>query len=127
MGFNHWAIGGSIHYMGFKDEGYATTTHYSSWPISFYGKYLIGENKLQGYLKGVTGAQFFAAKRETLTGEKLKDTDFSFTIGTGVGSNYKLNEKIFLNLDYELLYLTHAFYDKALTHAVTLGIGIKIQ
>lgn len=127
MGDNHWATGGSFHYLGFKDSGNITTTHYRSLPLSFYGKYLIGKNKLQGYLKGVTGMQFFMAKRETLTGEELKDHDFGFTLGTGAGVNYTMNEKIFLNLDYELLYLTNAFYDKGLTNAITVGVGFKLH
>jgi len=126
MGYNNWAVGGSLTYLGFKDAGSrSVTTKYHSWPISFYGKYLIGKKKLQGYIKGVAGAQFTGIKIENQNGS-IKDTDFGFDFGAGAGANYTVSEKVFLNLDYEFLYLINSAYNNGIINAVTLGVGFRI-
>jgi len=128
FGYNPWAVGLAIHYLGFtEEESGLLTTKYRSWPVSFYGKYLIGKDKFQGYLKGVAGMQFSGAKAESQSGGSIKQTDFGLSIGTGAGVNYHISEKVFLNVDYELLYLSNAFYTNALTNSVTLGLGYKIK
>ena len=127
MGYNNWALGGSLTYLGFKETGGLVTTKYHSWPINFYGKYRIGKNKIQGYLKGVAGIQFFKAKVEGQSGGDAKTNDFGFSFGTGAGVNYSVSEKVFINLDYEFLYLTNAFYNNAITNAVAIGVGFKLN
>ena len=128
VGDNKGAVGLEISYLGFKETRDLATTKFHAWPIDVYGKYFLGKSKLQGYLKGLAGVQFFTAKAEgTTNGGDATTKDFGFSVGAGAGANFNVNEKLFLNVDYEFLYLTNSFYNNGITNAVTLGLGFKIN
>lgn len=128
---DHWAFGSSFSFLSFKEEGVkvdtilVATNSYQSWPFLINAKYLIGQGKVQGYINGTAGLQISTLKRESQTAN-LKDHDVGLALGTGVGLNITLSEKLFLQTEYEFLYQTNSFYKNGTINQVTLGLGIKL-
>jgi len=127
---DHWAVNSSLSFVHFKEnseEGTALeATHtYQSWPFLINGKYLVGKNNVQGYIKGAAGLQFSKVKLEGQS-NVVKDHDVGLAFGTGVGVNITLSEKIFLQTEYEFLYQTNSFYKNGTINQVTLGLGFKL-
>lgn len=128
---DHWAVGSSFSFLSFKEEGIevdtilVATNTYQSWPFLINGKYLIGQGKVQGYIKGVAGLQISTLTRESQAAD-LKDHDVGLALGTGVGVNITLSEKLFLQTEYELMYQTNSFYKNGTINQVTLGLGYKL-
>lgn len=121
-----WAHGlsvGYVHISGDADGGLASY-EVGSWPIYYAPKFLFGNEKLKGFIKGAIGAHFSSLKRSGPLGE-LSDNDFGFAGGAGLGGSYFINEKIFLNAEYELLWLSNAYYVEGLLNTASLGIGFR--
>lgn len=125
----HWAVNGSLSFVHFKEDaegGAALVANtYQSWPFLINGKYLVGKNNVQGYIKGAAGLQISKVKLESQSTE-LKDHDVGLALGTGVGLNITLSEKLFLQTEYEFLYQTNSFYKNGTISQVTLGLGFKL-
>lgn len=124
----HWGMGFEADYIDFKQIGSKTASNsvnkFRSIPVMAYGKYLIGNDKLQGYAKGGGGFQFTKVSSET-PNLYLSDKDFGFALTAGVGGYYALTEYLYLNVDYEFLYLTNSTYNSGMINSVSLGIGFK--
>jgi hypothetical protein len=93
-------------------------------PIYFTPRFFFGEGNFKPYLKGVLGFQFSDIKREgtlaTFTGN-----DAGLNFGAGAGLQYNTSGNLFLNLDYELMYVMNGFYRDGLLNSVNLGIGFN--
>lgn len=126
----HWGMGFEADYLNFKQNGSKTAANsvnkYWSLPVTFYGKYLIGNDKLQGYAKAGAGFQYSHISSET-PNLYLSDHDFGLALTTGAGVYYTLTEYLYLNLDYELLYLSNSSYNGGMINSVSLGIGFRMD
>jgi len=126
----HWGMGFEADYLNFKQIGSSTASNavikYRSIPVMFYGKYLIGNDKLQGYAKGGGGFQFTRVSSET-PNLYLKDNDFGISLSAGAGGYYTLTEYLSLNLDYELIFLTNSTYSSGIINSVSLGIAFRVN
>ena len=123
-----WAHGVSVGYVnisGYSEGGVGKTTYkVGSWPIYYAPKFLFGNEKIKGFIKGAIGLQFSSLKRSGGLGE-LSDKDFGLASGGGVGGSYFFNEKIFLNAEYELLWMSNTYYVEGLLNTASLGVGIR--
>jgi len=130
-GNGNWAHGLSVGYVSVSGEAkesfYTTTYDINSWPIYYAPKFMFGNDKLKGFIKGALGWQFSKLKVEGdgQIGGSLEDNDGGFTGGGGAGALYSVNEKIFLNLEYELLWMSNSFYRDETLNTVSLGIGFR--
>jgi len=61
----------------------------------------------------------------TGTSTNFSDHDYGFVGGGGTGLMYFINEKIFLNAEYELLWVSNKFYQDGWTNTFSGGIGMK--
>jgi hypothetical protein len=95
----------------------------SSLPIYYAPKWMFGTEKIKGFVKGALGMHFAAIKREGMS--NLDDNDFGFYGGVGAGGMFFLNEKIFLNVEYELAYVSNAWYRDKMMSTVGGGIGFR--
>ncbi len=118
------AYGFSISYLEGSGSNSTGNFKYHTWPITFAMKGFIGGDKARAYVRGQIGIQSSTAQAETtIVTSKIWST--GFTGGGGIGINYLLNERIFLNLEYNANWIESDFYDSELIHLITLGIGIQ--
>ena len=127
---NHWGWGIEADYINFKQIGPKPAANsvnkFRTIPLTFYGKYLIGNDKLQAYAKAGAGFQFTKVSSETPS-LYVSDNDFGIALTAGAGVYYTLTEYLYLNLDYGFLYLTNSSYNSGIINSVSLGIGFKMN
>ena len=98
--------------------------NYSTFPIAAVGQYFFGSNTFQAYIQGHAGIQF---SRSEYSGNNI----YSFTgdaglyLGTGIGSNIYLNDKILLNIAYNFSYISNGVYRDGVVHLFKIGIGFQ--
>jgi len=120
-----FAHGFSIGYVSLSGEG-ALDTQYDigTWPVYYAPKFLLGEGKLKGFVKGALGWQFSNISR-TGTALEADANDSGFTLGAGAGASYFINEKLFLTGEYEFLWLQNSYFKEGYLSTVSAGIGFK--
>jgi len=95
----------------------------NSLPIYYAPKFIFGSDKIKGFVKGALGMQFAAVKREGMS--NLDDNDFGFYGGAGVGGLFFLKENLFINVEYELAYVSNAWYKDKLMNTIGGGLGFR--
>lgn len=123
------AWGFSFGYISVKanDNSGLDTTEYkvSTVPLYFAPKYMFGKKeKFKGFVKGALGVQFADLKR-TGAFAIVEANDIGFYLGGSAGLNFFLNEKFFLNFEYELAYMTNSYYRNGWINSAMGGIGFK--
>lgn len=123
-----WAFGISAGYIGLsatEETVGAGSAEYSigTIPIYFAPKFLFGNDKIKGFIKGALGTQNSHLKRTSIV--EVTDSDWGFYGGGSAGINIFLKENIFLNAEYELAWLSNSSYKDGLINSAMLGLGIK--
>ncbi|MFD2201059.1 outer membrane beta-barrel protein [Shivajiella indica] len=118
------SYGLSIGYMSVSTEETNAKYTVNVVPIYFNPRLYFREGKMKPFLQGALGFHMSNQKREGTLGS-VKSNDSGVTLGAGAGTIYSLNDQLFLNLEYELLYLANGFYKNNLTNSFNLGIGVK--
>jgi hypothetical protein len=96
----------------------------SSIPLYFAPKYMKGNDKLKAFIKGAIGAQY-SWMTTTTSLSSLSDHDYGFVGGGGAGFTVFLNEKYFLNAEYEILWMSNSFYRDGWINSLSGGLGVK--
>lgn len=112
----------------YDQETQAGTTNLSfrSWPVYYAPKILLGNSdKFKPFLKGALGLHFSKYKSEGAA-LALESNDTGFYGGFGAGALLFLNEKVFLNIEYEWAYQTNYYTGNAFLNTAQLGIGFKL-
>jgi hypothetical protein len=127
---DHLGWGIEADYISFKQFGSKpvanSTNKYRTIPLTFYGKYLIGNDKIQAYAKAGAGIQFTRISSENPS-VFVSDNDFGIALTTGAGIYYTLSEYLSLNLDYGFLYVTNSSYNSGMVNSASLGIAFKMN
>ena len=97
----------------------------NSWPFYYAPKLMFGEGSLKGFVKGAIGMQFSTLKR-TGTLSDAKTNAAGFYGGLGAGILKDINDKVFLNLEYEWAYSSNSYYRDGFLNSVMLGVGMKL-
>ena len=121
----HWAMGGSFSYMAVSESEGSISTRFRALPLLFMPKFLIGNGKLKGYIKGLAGLQRSRFKFD-VAASTGQDWDFGLVFGGGAGANYTINEKVFLNLDYDFLWINNTAYKEISANSISLGVGFGL-
>ncbi|NJN43141.1 MAG: hypothetical protein HC811_13855, partial [Flammeovirgaceae bacterium] len=131
------AHGFSVGYIGVGQEGSysytiggSTTTitaesNSNTWPIYYAPKFMFGDGKFKGFIKGALGMQFSGLNVKSSGSTILEDNDAGFYGGASLGGMISVKENMFLNLEYEWAYLSNSFYKDGFMNSVMLGIGFK--
>lgn len=124
-----WAHGFSFGYIGLKASGETILNQeidykMNTWPAYYALKFMIGENNFKGFVKGAAGIHFSGYKRTTANVE-LSSNDSGFYGGASVGGSYKVNDNVFINLEYEWAYLANDDYKDGVMNSAMFGIGFK--
>lgn len=102
-----------------------TTVKLNSFPIYYAPKYIIGSGKLNGFVKGAVGMHFSNYVLDGAVVDDGRTTDVGFYGGAGLGAIYNVNEKMFLNLEYEWAYLSNSWYEDGFMNTAQIGIGFR--
>jgi len=94
----------------------------STWPMFYSPKFIFGEKSFKGFIRGALGWQFSKIKREGLAVE-ASSSDAGFYGGAALGVMKDLNEKLFINLEYEWAYQGNSYYRDGFMNTINLGIG----
>jgi opacity protein-like surface antigen len=90
---------------------------------------MFGAEKFKGYIKGALGWQFSKVSYDGdfFQGQGFEgdDNDSGFAGGAGAGGMYFLKENVFLNLEYEFLWLSNSFYRDDALSTFSLGVGFR--
>jgi hypothetical protein len=100
-----------------------TVSTINSIPVYYAPKVMFGGNKLKGFVKGAIGTQYASLKREGNV--ELSDFDFGFYGGGGAGIMIFIKENIFINAEYEIAWVSNAFYKDGWVNSASGGIGFK--
>jgi opacity protein-like surface antigen len=126
----HLGWGIEADYINFSQTGPKPTANsknrYHTIPLTFYGKYLIGNDKLQAYAKAGGGFQLSKISSETPS-LYASDNTFGIALTAGAGVYYTLTEYLYLNVDYGFLYITNTSYNNGMINSVSLGVGFKMN
>jgi hypothetical protein len=96
----------------------------NSFPIYYSPKFMFGNEKFKGFVKGALGMQFAGLKR-TGAATEISDNDFGFYGGGGAGFMVLLGEKFFINAEYEIAWASNSFYKDGWMNSLMGGIGIR--
>jgi hypothetical protein len=99
------------------------TASINSLPVYYAPKFLFGNEKFKGFIKGALGGQFASLKREGAV--SISDHDFGFYGGAGAGFMVFLSDKIFINGEYEIAWASNSLYRDGWINSAMGGIGIK--
>jgi hypothetical protein len=84
---------------------------------------MFGNEKVKFFVKGALGAQFAHLEREATI--IVSDNDMGFYGGGGAGLLFFINEKIFINLEYEIAWASNSYYKDGWINSAMGGIGFK--
>lgn len=123
--FSHGFSLGYIHTSA-TDDSQLNNAEYklNTLPAYYAPKISVGKGSVKGYLKGALGIHFSHYKR---TGDlaEINDWDAGFFGGAGLGVSKTINEKIFVNLEYEWDYMSNTAYVDGFVNSIMIGIGMK--
>jgi hypothetical protein len=122
--FAHGIAFGYIHLKAEDGSGVQTSTStIGSFPIYYAPKLMFGNEKVKFFVKGALGAQFAHLEREATI--IVSDNDMGFYGGGGAGLLFFINEKIFINLEYEIAWASNSYYKDGWINSAMGGIGFK--
>ncbi len=123
------AHGVSIGYIGISGNNdsdiYSVEYDMHSLPIYYAPKYLLGNGKVKGMLKGALGMHFSGYKATGGTGGEVKTNDAGFYGGLGAGFVINMSEKMFLVAEYEWAWMSNSYYRDGFMNSASLGLGFK--
>jgi hypothetical protein len=117
------AHGLSFGYISLSGTENSVTSTVNSFPLYYAPKLMFGNDRIKAFVKGALGMQFSTLKREGLV--ELSDHDFGFYGGGGAGVMFFINEKIFINGEYEIAWASNSFYRDGWISTAGGGIGFK--
>ncbi len=119
-----FAVGFSISYLSSEDETDSASINLTALPLNIYGKYFFGRSDLRGYLSMGLG---FTSSTVTFSGSNLNyDTfDNGYALNFGLGMNYYMSAKAFVNLGYNFSWWENNFLADGIGHNFILGLGFQ--
>ena len=122
----NWAGGVNFTYLDADDSSNPNDVkiNYQTFPVTLFGKYLIGPEKYKGYLSGEIGLHF---SRRELSGAEFytSSRESGSVLGLGLGGYAFIDQKLLINLGYKFMYMNNSYYQDGLVHTLSLGIGFQ--
>lgn len=121
--FAHGVSFGFISLQATEGETNAVEYKINSFPLYYAPKLMFGSEKINAFVKGAIGMQFASINKDGLA--SLEDNDFGFYGGGGAGVMLFLNEKIFINAEYEIAWASNSWYKDGWMNTAGGGLGIR--
>lgn len=93
-------------------------------PFTYNPKLMFSEEDSKAYLKGALGLQY-SMSNVTGPSSVRKENDFGFYGGLAGGIELAISYFAFVNMEYEVGYISNGFLDNGLIHSAQIGLGIK--
>jgi hypothetical protein len=93
-------------------------------PFYYSPKFMFGSESFKGFLKGALGTHSSWYKREGAIGE-LETMAWGFYGGASLGAMKIINEKLFINVEYEWAYLSNTSYSDGFVNSIMGGLGFR--
>jgi len=103
----------------------SSTVKLNTFPVYYAPKVMFGGAKFKGFVKGALGLHFSTYKLEGALVDEGSTNDVGFYGGAGLGAMYNINEKVFLNCEYEWAYLSNSWYEDGFMNSAQIGIGFR--
>ncbi len=97
----------------------------SSLPLYYAPKYFFGGDKAMGFVKGAIGGHHSKVESTYENGSTGEVQYWGFYGGVGAGFMYAVNEKVFINAEYEFAWMSNSGYSGGFMQTAMAGIGIK--
>lgn len=95
-----------------------------TWPIYYAPKYMFGNEKFKGFVKGAIGMHFAKYMSEGVV-FAFEYNQAGIYAGAGAGAMYNINKSVFLNLEYEWAYMGNSQEDDIFMNTASLGLGFR--
>jgi len=103
----------------------SSTVKINTFPLYYAPKFMFGGEKFKGFVKGALGMHYSSYNLEGTIVNDAKTSDIGFYGGAGLGAMYNVNEKVFLNLEYEWAYLSNSWYEDGFMNTAQIGVGFR--
>lgn len=96
----------------------------SNFPFYYAPRLSFGSKSFKGFIKGALGFHYSGYKR---TGDlsSVDTWDLGFYGGAGGGLMKTINDKLFINVEYEWAYLANSRYRDGFVNTIMGGIGFR--
>jgi len=122
--FSHGVSIGYMSVKGSPESSDSVEYKVSTLPIFYAPKYMFGNDKVKGFVKGALGFQNSKFERSGPLWD-VDGSDWGFYGGLGAGFMYFVNDKIFIDVEYEFAWMSNSYYQDGLMNTVMGGIGFK--
>ena len=109
-----------------QEENGVDTAEYkiATLPIYFAPKFMFGNEKIKGFLKGALGMQHSNFER-TGVAWVVESSDWGFYGGLGAGAMFFVSDMIFIDVEYEFAWMSNSYYKDGLINSAMAGIGFR--
>lgn len=123
-----FAHGLSVGYISLTGESGSdvgnSTNDIGTIPIYYAPKFLFGGDSFKGFVKAAVGWQFSTLEKSGAS-NTISINDNGFALGAGAGAMFFFSERIFLNAEYEFLWLENSLFKEGYLSTASLGLGIR--
>lgn len=119
--------GTTIGYMETSAEssgGPAAEYEVKSIPIYYAPKLMLGKKAIKVFAKGALGCHFSDYTRSGISSSSFDE--FGFYGGGSLGAMVVLKDKLFVNAEYEWIYMSNSYFQDGAVESAMIGIGLKL-
>ena len=113
----------SVNSAGVTEER-LNSVSYTVLPIMIYGRFMFGSEQIKGYIGAGLGIQFSNADFFT-NKVQVEGADSGLLVSGMAGLNYFINDKIFINGNYNLGWLANSYFKDGMVQNFTIGLGFQ--
>lgn len=95
-----------------------------TWPVFYAPKYMFGNEKFKGFVKGAIGMHFAKYMTEGIL-FATETNQAGIYAGAGAGAMYNFNKSVFLNLEYEWAFMGNTGDEDIFMNTASLGLGFR--
>ena len=123
----HWIMPLNVGYVRTKATVQGEDLIGNHWPIYIPVTFISGnsDQMVRPFMKAITGVLISDYQYNESINESLDTDSFGYYSGLGFGTLIRTDDKISLNLEYNISWSYNTWYSSDFLHSVILGIAIK--
>jgi hypothetical protein len=102
------------------------TVNVNTFPLYYQPKFMMGNDKIKGFIKGALGWQWTNFERPAVVGTgTLSGNDSGFMGGGGAGFMFNIKPNIFIQAEYEITWMSNYYINDGWLNSAMGGIGFR--